>query len=758
MAEPEVTPEEQIDVQPSTSEQGPAVAPADAAPQTIAPPPAAQQNIPQPAPQQAPQGPPVQVVAANPKAHIFHSIMETLGGGDKTQYSVDPQTGTMSATRVPQTTGGLAKSILAGALTGLISGSRESSGAGSKAFGDSATQAAQQRQQQDAQQRQQAQQQYEQQQKAIVQKAQVFKANSDAALNIQQAEKLGDERMDSYIGYMKPMADSAVSEGRVVAGQDQPITQDQALAGMKSGKFNAGEDMFIPTTRIPRINPDGTTGQGSELAGVIVKDGPFNVNSSDFKKDEAVKYGLMPASIANGATIKTSTANQIMQKVQKIDSARDEMKLVHDKLGTAANSMPNFDEAIKTPGMSDALSRFQSYLAGAKGFDPAAAINAMSQEKMNPKTGQPVQNPDAKYVPMIYKMFGGQDVLKQYEDKTKADTSAQKIQEDATARAAAQASTPLGQQELKNAKLTGAEKSLQIQKLQKDLSGPDLSKIQTDPAPLDASGKEIRLTPTDNYPVNAGALEKIRASDPGLAATVEAMGQYRQRLTPQAARTKDGKAILGMVNLVYPRYNDAKAEDYFRQRQDKKMADQLNIMSTAMEHLGTYFDNINPISGTVVTRGIASALGDASSKNAEQSKNAASDEFSKLYKGGAATNDEKKSWDSNLGGSTWLEEKNGARGAAKLLLGKINSYVTQLRNTAPPGMRDDTLQIFSPEAAAAYKRITGEDLTPSAQPLRQGPFAPTGGQQSGGHGRPVIVNGQTVGYTQDGKTMTPVSQ
>src|SRR5579862_5193688 len=81
-----------------------------------APPPVAG---PVPAPTAAPpQGqPPIQVVAAHPKASLFHGLLTALGGGDKTQYSVVPQTGAMSVTKVPQTTGQLSKSILAGALT-----------------------------------------------------------------------------------------------------------------------------------------------------------------------------------------------------------------------------------------------------------------------------------------------------------------------------------------------------------------------------------------------------------------------------------------------------------------------------------------------------------------------------------------------------------------------------------------------------------------------------------------------------------------
>ena len=183
---------------------------------------------------------------------------------------------------------------------------------------------------------------------------------------------------------------------------------------MKSGKYNPAEVMWTPTARAPRVGADGKD-NGSELVGVLVKDGMMDLRKPEVNKGNAVKYGFIPE---NATQMKTSMYNQIMQKTQMVDNAKDEMTKVHQQLGTAADGMPDFDSIIKTPGMADALQKFQGYVGAAKGFDPANAINAMSQEKMNPKTGQPVSNPDAKYVPLIYKAFGGQDVIKKYEEAT----------------------------------------------------------------------------------------------------------------------------------------------------------------------------------------------------------------------------------------------------------------------------------------------------------------------------------------------------
>ena len=110
-----------MDAQPSASEPATPSTPI----QTQAPAAPTPAPTPAPAPAQAPQ-PMAQPQAKAPDhGNIFKSILGVLGGGDKTQYSVDPQTGTMSVSRVPQTKGQLARGILAGALTGLVAGAGE---------------------------------------------------------------------------------------------------------------------------------------------------------------------------------------------------------------------------------------------------------------------------------------------------------------------------------------------------------------------------------------------------------------------------------------------------------------------------------------------------------------------------------------------------------------------------------------------------------------------------------------------------------
>jgi len=399
---------------------------------------------PQGPPQQAGQ-PPVQAVAAHPKATLFHSILNVLGGGDKEQYSIDPQTGTMSTSRVPQTSGALSKSIIAGALTGLFAGAGEHGpGATGRAFQSGGQAVQQQRQMQDAQQKMEAQQNYERQQKQIVSKAQIFAANSRAMLNMSQAAKLGQETAEKYVTDFDPIYESAQQDGRVT--QDN-ITEQDALAAIKDGKINAGDHQFIPRKAVP--NEKG----GIDYVGAIMEDGRFDPKSDPEGWASAQKNGFIPKGIsADGANLKVSTWNQIKQKNAMVSTAQAEMKLVHDKLGAVAEAMPSFDEAIQTPGMANALSKFQSYLQGAKGFDPVAAINQMSKEvpdKKNP--GQMIQNPDSRYVPLIYKAFGGQDILYEYQQKATGKAPEMDIKQAVALRAKRDAGQEVDPDELKMA-------------------------------------------------------------------------------------------------------------------------------------------------------------------------------------------------------------------------------------------------------------------------------------------------------------------
>lgn len=744
-------------------------------------------------PPQAAQ-PPIQVVAAHPKANLFHSVLNALGGGDKTQYSVDPQTGAMSVTRVTQTSGQLAKSILAGALTGMFAGAGEH-GPGSEgrsaAAGFQAVQ--QQRAQQQVQQQNQANEDFERQQKEKLQQAQVFKANMQMYSLANQLGRLNKDQHDQTVAGYKDQLGEYAEQNAVVKGN---ASEKEA---MDYTKYPPGKFIRVPDGAVPRTDENGRPVYLSPSGQITTEDSPQNTQLWDNTYSIVDRNARMP--LKESVPVSTEgnvTTNQTGGAMKWVKQAQDwgpavggnvlfdpiskqprqnipndmpaaaAVTMQHQVAGldALAHEMENYGKVInpaaetnKVFGSADNPMTAKEYLKSEIQRNPKL-LDSIEQWRRTASTGstepdiQILQHMDADPKAKAAKgdligLFGGGSALEQYKEAREARASATKTAAETQARVDVEDQSGKGQQQQRIANLTEQEKQLQIDKLKRDANDVDLGKIQTSST---AEGLHFDTTSPD-YPINQEFMDKLNESDPGMAATVKALGEGREILTPQAARTKDGKALLSLVNRTYPRYNAIKVEDYLKTRQSPKIKDQLNILSTAMEHLGTYYDNLGAVSGTPYVGGVARAFGSESAKNVQMSENAASDEFAKLYKGGAATEKEKEDWENSLGGSSYKEKQNGAKGAAKLLDGKIRAFVTELRNATPPGLKDDTLQIVSPEAAQAYKRITGKDISSIGQPMTKGPF-PTN-QPAAPQGRPVIVNGKTVGYTTDGKTMTP---
>ena len=283
---------------------------------------------------------------------------------------------------------------------------------------------------------------------------------------------------------------------------------------------------------------------------------------------------------------------------------------------------------------------------------------------------------------------------------------------------AAEAATPAGQLSLQ-------EKQLQIQKLQKEIAdkgGIDFSKINTNPI------EGVTPQPDPHYRVNQDVLDGLRQQDPGLAASVQAIGEARELMTPQAQRTKDGQAIMKAVDLAYPDYNAAKVDSYFKGRQlgtSGTLGQKTNSFATALDHLGRYYDNINVVSGTALGS-IASALGNEKAKAFNTDKTALASEIASAYKGGGVPSEKEiEKWEKSLGGSglTPAEARNGAVETAKLLHGKFQEYSNQYRNMIPGGLRDDNFQLMSDSAAKSYQHVTGQPVG-NTQPLTQGQQQP----------------------------------
>lgn len=683
---------------------------------------------------QNPQQPTIQVVAAHPKAHLFHSILETLGGGDKTQYSVDPQTGAMSATRVPQTSGQLGKTILAGALTGLFAGAGEH-GPGSEGRSAAAgfQAASQQRQQQQAQAQNQAKDDFERQQQQKVRQAQIVKANMEAVRSAYALGKENDETKDKVISNHADDLKQWKDLGQI---KDSSIPSSE----MMQRGFDPSKYVAIPDGRIPVTKPDGSPAMDS--SGVPISQLTYSVVDAtgqapltQQKYDQFVKYGLQKPNgtgggkIPDGATVSSAVLAQMNHKIDLIDQTQAEV----DKV--AGPGKVNLVDAIqKNPALLDAVEKYHN---DGSSTEPDNQINNI-QQKYPDQAG------------LLRNLFG-KDSLQSYKENREARGKAEATRQEAQAREEVSSSSPKGKLQLKNELLTAQEKGLQIQKLQKDLSGSDLSKIDTTAEGLDG----VKFNPADpNYRVNENIMQQLKTQDPGLEATVRAIGEGRELMTPQAQRTKDGQGILKAVNLAYPDYNAAKVESYHKGRQvgtSGTLGNKVNSFATAMDHLQRYYDNINNISATAGVGSIAAVLGNESAKALQTDRTALASEIASAYKGGVPSKEEIDKWEKSLSGGTAPAARNGAVETAKLLHGKFAEYANQYRNMIPGGLHDDQFQLMSNNAANAYQHVTGQPIG-NTQPFSQG-------QQQKQVQQPVFAKnpqtGARVMSNDGGKTWQP---
>lgn len=727
--------------------------PAQPAPEAIQPPmtSGAIQNAPQPDAQAppvsqvaagAPQTPPQLGTAATAQPSYKESALHKLGGvlaggTHNTTYKVNPETGEIGVELRPKTGREEIMSSVANILSGMAAG------AGKKHFGEGfaagAAQVTQQIQQRQQQGKQDAVDNYNLQQQAKVQKAQAMHANLQMASLAMDVGRKGREdhktMVDTYADAVKDLKELNID------GADKEISEDDAK------KLDPAKFVGYPVDTVPRLDPK-TNEQAKDANGVplwnntyiaVSKDARVPTSDEDGKPKswltQAQSWGVLPDKKVAPQDMRVATAASIMHTVASLNSMNTELNNFYGKLnGDKKPGSPGYiapidlKSALKAdPALKDALQKFQ--LTAGMSTQPDIQVDALRQK-------------DPQAAAKIANLFGPDNLEKFKEDRLAATKASQTAAEE-TARLKAKQNDPLEQQRLKNEKLTGQKAALEIQKLQKDLTGFDLSKIST--APLESvsnpDGSKAGATPIPdpNYRVNQSILDQMGAQDAGLAATIKAIGEGREVMTPQAQRTKDGQAILKAVNLAYPDYNAVKVQSYLKGREtgtSGTLGNKVNSFATAMDHLQRYYDNINALSSTYGVGAAMSALGVGTAKELETDRTALASEIASAYKGGGvASEPEIKEWREKLGGPTVWAQKKGATETAHLLQGKFHEYANQYRNMVPGGLRDDNFQLMSDKAAQSYKHVTGQDIG-NIQPFSQGQNQP---QQQQAPARPASV-------------------
>ena len=195
--------------------------------------------------------------AVTQKASWVHDIAETLSGGPRYQYSIDPNTGEMKKTPVPVSAKHLGLAIALEALGGGFTSLAEGKGAGNKGKGYAAAfqQGKAQVQQQDQLAQQQATQEY-------ARKASIAQTNMRMAMNERALSNADISLHQRDVDQMKPVYDEAVKENAIDRDGISEAEAHRLLQPGPDGQsaLHVTKDMLIPTRVVP-APPDANGNQ-----------------------------------------------------------------------------------------------------------------------------------------------------------------------------------------------------------------------------------------------------------------------------------------------------------------------------------------------------------------------------------------------------------------------------------------------------------------------------------------------------------------
>lgn len=473
-----------------------------------------------------------------------HKLGGVLAGGThNATYKVNPDTGEIGVELKPKT----GKEEIMGAVANILSGM--ASGAGQKNFAKglsaSAQQVTQQLQQRQGQQKQDAVDNYNQQQIAKVRKQQLYRGNIDNAMNTWQAEKNGTT--DLLTGNYKTLYDNATSTNGVLVPR---ISQADAIAGLGSGKYKAGENIFIPLESVPKFDDEGKQ-TGEEVDGAIIKDTPYSFDEHPLNLDQLKSRGIIQPNLnpAKGATTSSAIVNSWIAKNTTVDQTLHEVNEVYKKVGLPAPSVPD-DFYKNNPKAADAMQEFQQQLRGANG-DIGKALENMTKTKVD-KDGNQIANPDARFASVISQLLPN-DVLTKYQKaigKGPEMTTAQAQ----SIRAKAAAGQPVDPDDLKMAKNIYAE---ELEKARATAANVELGKEGV------ASAQEEKtrsmLTPPSNFQLLPDA---HKMSDADLRKNLSDQGvKIPDNFAALVGIAKGGADLRTLPQKTYKGRNDITAQD-----------------------------------------------------------------------------------------------------------------------------------------------------------------------------------------------------
>ena len=252
--------------------------------------------------------------------------------------------------------------------------------------------------------------------------------------------------------------------------------------------------------------------------------------------------------LPEGATISSASLAMMNHKLDLIGQTQRELDEVHD--ATGGEKIDLAAQIKKNPQMLSAIEKFHN---DAGNTEPDEQINTMT--RLHPQAAG-----------MMRELFGN-DNLEKFKEQRLARIAGEKTGAEATARAAAEAATPAGQQKLENEKLTGEKNQLEIDKLKKDTEGFDAG--------------DTTLT-GDAYlnSLPAGSQSLVRELGTGKIALA--------RLDYLLTRKPE---VLEAVARAYPGFDSSKVQAYtnavkeYTSTKNGTAGAQLNAGSTALKHM-----------------------------------------------------------------------------------------------------------------------------------------------------------------------------
>jgi hypothetical protein len=271
--------------------------------------------------------------------------------------------------------------------------------------------------------------------------------------------------------------------------------------------------------------------------------------------------------------------------------------------------------------------------------------------------------------------------------------------------------------------------------------------------------------------INHAYLAQISQTDPHHAAMIQAIGEGRETPSTYGLSRKEGQTLMAEVNAAYPSYDMNNTRQYETTRKEfgpaGKQGKTLQAGGTALEHLGHLYDSVGMLQTVPGLKTIGDWLqSDKSGQFATNAGNAAQEIGTFYANGGAAHEQDVAGY-----GRAYTGAPDKVREAVKQqavnMMDKIKEIAASYNNSVPSTfVKPQTF--LSPQAAAAYTRITGEKVDPSLvrhatvigqnSPDNGQPFAPPAGSFAGRdtHGNIVqykLPNGTIV----DAKTGQPVT-